>query len=168
MPKLTPELHLLYGLPGSGKSTLARSLGSAPSCITVSEDSWLSALFSEEMTDLSDYQRYAARLHSAMAPHVTGLLGAGLSVVLDFPANTPETRASWRKVATTARVPVRLHHLATPRATCLSRIRARDSDGSHPFTLSEDQFARLCNHITPPHPDEGFQIITHHPQSYRD
>ncbi|UYV35928.1 ATP-binding protein [Rhodobacteraceae bacterium D3-12] len=158
-----PTLHLLFGLPGAGKSTLSQRLASAPACLRISEDHWLSALFDDQLSDLSDYQRCAAKLHSVMAPQVETLLGAGLSVVLDFPANTPETRAAWRSVATRAGARVELHHLATPRDTCLARLRARNASGAHPFTLTDAQFDRLCGHITPPSADEGFRVTRHAP-----
>lgn len=162
-PRNTPALHLLFGLPGAGKSTLAQRLAAAPGCICLSEDSWLSALFGDRMSALSDYRDCAAKLHSVMAPHVETLLTAGLSVVLDFPANTPETRAAWRSVATRAGAQVTLHHLATPQETCRARLSARNASGAHPFTLTDAQFDRLCQHITPPSADEGFRVIRHAP-----
>jgi len=41
------------------------------------------------MQTVADYARYLRRLRDAMGPHIQVLLKAGLSVVLDFPANTP-------------------------------------------------------------------------------
>lgn len=46
----------------------------------------MSKLYKEELQTVADYIRLIPRLRDAMGPHVTDLLRAGLSVVLDWPA----------------------------------------------------------------------------------
>ena len=92
-----PTLHLLCGKIAAGKSTLAASLSAADATVLIAEDAWLKALFGAEMSSIQDYVRCLARLREAIAPHVVSLLKAGVSVVLDFPANTVLNRR-WRPV----------------------------------------------------------------------
>ena len=102
MTKNTATLHLLAGKIAAGKSTLAADLGRAPNTVVVSEDEWLSALFGDEMRALADYVRFSSRLRTALEPHLIDLLSSGVSVVLDFAANTPDTRAWMRELFTRA------------------------------------------------------------------
>ena len=98
MPSGKPTLHLLCGKIAAGKSTLARRLAAAPATVLIGEDQWLSTLFPGEIATLEDYVRCSGRLGEAMSPHVEALLKAGLSVVLDFPANTVRRRKWMRGI----------------------------------------------------------------------
>ena len=91
-----PTLHLLCGKIAAGKSTLARRLAARSATVLISEDHWNSTLFPDEIKTIEDYARYSARVRAAMGPHVVSLLKAGLSVVLDFQANTLAVR-SWMR-----------------------------------------------------------------------
>jgi predicted kinase len=157
----SPTLHMMCGKIAAGKSTLAARLARAEHTVLVSEDVWLSALFAEEMTTLADYVRCAAKLRGCMGPHVTELLNARVSVVLDFPANTAEQRDWMRGILNATGVAHRLHLLAPPDAVCLARLRARNAAGAHPFVVTEDQFHRVTRHFAPPAPEEGFEVVTH-------
>lgn len=154
-----PMLHLLCGKIASGKSTLAQHLAAETGGILISEDHWLGTLFADRMTSVPDYVRCAARLRQVMTPHVTGLLRVGVSVVLDFPANTPGTRVWMRDAAQDAGVDHRLHLLMPPDEVCLARLKARNAAGDHAFAPTEEQFHRISAHFTPPTPDEGFTVI---------
>jgi len=156
-----PTLHLLCGKAASGKSTLAAQLGAMPGTVVLSEDAWLAALYADELSSLKDYARCAARLENAIGPHVLALLGAGLSVVLDFQANTLARRAWMRGLVEASGAGHKLHVLDVPDEVCLARLRARNLGGTHPFALSEEQFSRLSRHFVPPSPDEGFAIELH-------
>ena len=91
--RLTPTtLYLICGKIGAGKSTLARQLASRPATLLISEDHWTSNLFAGDLKTIEDYGRLSARLRAAMGPHVVDILRQGLSVVLDFPANTVKNR----------------------------------------------------------------------------
>src|SRR5919107_544047 len=87
-----PTLYLLCGKIGAGKSTLARRLAARPATLLISEDHWTSNLFADDLKTLGDYSRLSARLRAAMGPHIVEILRQGLSVVLDFPANTVRNR----------------------------------------------------------------------------
>lgn len=158
-----PTLHMLCGKIASGKSTVAAAVAAQPGTVRISEDDWLAALYGDEMEDLADFVRSSARLRAAMGPHVAALLGAGLSVVLDFQANTVEARAWMRGIAEGAGCLHRLHVMATPDETCLARLRARNAAGAHPFAPTEAQFHRMSAHHAAPTEAEGFDIVLHRP-----
>ena len=106
-----PTLYLLCGKIGAGKSTLARELAARPATLLISEDHWTSHLFADELKTIEDYGRLSARLGAAMGPHIVDILRLGLSVVLDFPANTVRQRAWMRSLIDQAGVSHELHLL---------------------------------------------------------
>lgn len=120
-----PVLHMLCGKIASGKSTLAAELAAAPGTVLVSEDVWLAALYPDTLLTLKDYVRCSQRLRDAMGPHVTALLGAGLSVVLDFPANTRGQRRWFKEIIESTGVAHALHVLDVSDEVCLARLRAQ-------------------------------------------
>ncbi|MEL7430888.1 MAG: ATP-binding protein [Pseudomonadota bacterium] len=154
-------LHLLCGKIASGKSTLAKKLAGEPGTVLISEDEWLGTLFADEIHSLDDYARCATRLRSVMAPHIVSLLKSGVSVVLDFPANTPRWRTWMRDLVTETGVPNVMHVLEVPDAVCLERLKARNAQGEHPFSTSEEQFHQVSSYFDPPSADEGFEIEVH-------
>ena len=153
-------LHLLCGKIAAGKSTLAARLAAAPGTVAIAEDAWTSALFGEEMREVADYVRVAAKLRSAMGPHVTQLLRAGLDVVLDFPGNMRSTRAFWREAAEAAGARLAVHWLDVPDEVCRARLRRRNEEGRHDFAgVTDAQFDLITSHFQPPRPEEGLEIV---------
>lgn len=151
-------LHLLCGKIAAGKSTLAASLAVAPDVVLISEDAWLARLYPDEIHSVADYVRCAARLRTAMAPHVEGLLRAGLSVVLDFPANTVANRAWMRGIIDRSGAAHQLHVLDVPDETCRARLRHRNAAGGHDFAASDADFDIISSYFVAPAADEGFNI----------
>jgi predicted kinase len=117
MPSTQPTLYLLCGKIAAGKSTLANRLAARPATVLISEDHWNSNLFAGELRTIEDYSRYSRRLRNAMAPHVVALLKAGMSVVLDFPANTLTSRGWMRGIFEDANAAHELHFLDIPDET---------------------------------------------------
>lgn len=156
-----PTLHLLCGKIAAGKSTLARRLAEAPATVLVSEDSWLAGLYPDAIGSLEDYRRCSGLLRAVMAGHIPDLLAAGVSVVLDFPANTVRVRQWMRSVIDRAGAAHRLHVLDVPDAVCLERLRGRNRSGDHPFAPTEADFELFTAHFVPPTPAEGFDIVRH-------
>ena len=156
-----PMLHMLCGKIAAGKSSLAAQLGAAPLTVIISEDKWMAPLFGDELKEVADYVRLAPRLRAAMAPHVVDLLKAGMSVVLDYPANTLANRAWMKGIADAAGVPHRLHWLDVPDAVCKARMRARNAAGDHEFAPTDDHFDLITSYFVPPSAEEGLEILVH-------
>ena len=156
-----PTLHLLCGKIAAGKSTLARELAARPATLLISEDHWTSTLFADDLKTIEDYAKYSARLRAAMTPHIVAILGKGLSIVLDFPANTLRQRAWMRELIDLAKVDHELHVLDTPDAICRQRLRRRNESGQHPFRVSDAEFEQFTRYYLAPRDDEGFNLIVH-------
>ncbi len=154
-----PTLHLFCGKIAAGKSTLAARISAEERSLLISEDSWLSRLYPGEIICLEDYIRCSARLKEVMGPHVEALLCAGLSVVLDFPANTLQQRAWLRGLCEAAGAAHRLYYLDVPDATCKARLRQRNLEGTHGFAPSDEDFDLITAYFVPPTRNEGFEII---------
>lgn len=152
---------MFCGKMAAGKSTLAAQLSQAEHTVLITEDDWLGVLFSDQMTTGADYVRYSARLRAAMGPHITALLRAGVSVVLDFAANTYETRKWMRGIIDATGTDHRLHVLVPPDEVCLQRLKDRNARGDHPFAPTEEQFHQFSRHFELPAADEGFTLVMH-------
>lgn len=156
-----PILHMICGKIAAGKSTLAARLAEAPATVLVSEDYWLSRLYGEELKTVADYARYSARLRSAIGGHLEALLKAGLSVVLDFPANTVSNRQWMRTIFEGAGVEHRLHFLDLPDDLCKARLRLRNAAGTHDYVVSDAEFATITSYFQPPTEQEGLTMIVY-------
>ena len=156
-----PILHMICGKIAAGKSTLAARLAEAPATVLVSEDYWLSRLYGEELKTVADYARYSARLRNVIGGHLETLLKAGLSVVLDFPANTVSNRQWMRTIFEGAGVEHRLHFLDLPDDLCKARLRLRNAAGTHDYVVSDAEFATITSYFQPPTEQEGLTMIVY-------
>jgi len=157
----TTTLFLISGKIAAGKSTLANRLAGRRSTVLISEDHWLSKLFPEEISTLDDYVKYSARLRDAVEPHIVSLLQQGLSVVMDFPANTRQQRLWLRGLFEAADVHHELHFIDAPNDVCKHRLRERNKSGKHAFQPSEADFDLFTRYFAPPTDEEHFKIIVH-------
>ena len=156
-----PTLYLICGKIGAGKSTLAKQLAARPATLLISEDHWTSTLFADDLKTIEDYGKYSARLRAAMTPHIVAILGKGLSVVLDFPANTLRQRAWMKELIGLAKIEHELHVLDTPDEVCKQRLRQRNRSGEHPFQVSDAEYEQFTRYYVTPTRDEGFKLIVH-------
>jgi predicted kinase len=157
----TPTLHMMCGKIAAGKSTLTAELGQLDRTIVIVEDDWLQNLYSDEMSTLADYVRCMAKLRDIIGPHVVALLNAGVSVVLDFQANTIASRSWMRGILDQTNADHTLHVLDVPDAVCIARLHARNAKGEHPFAATESQFLQVTKHFVAPSAEEGFNIVVH-------
>ncbi|MBO6772830.1 MAG: ATP-binding protein [Thalassospira sp.] len=156
-----PVLHMLCGKIASGKSTLAAELARKPGTVLIAEDEWLSVLFGDQMHTVSDYVRASRKLRDVMGPHVSMLLLSGLSVVLDFPANTRALRGWMRGIYEEVGAGHKLHFLDLEEDICKQRLHARNQAGKHQFSASDAQFHQICAAFQPPIAAEGFDVVTY-------
>lgn len=154
-----PTLHLLCGKIASGKSTLAEELAASPGTLIISEDRWLAALYADQMRAVADYVQCAAKLKNAIKPHLISLLKNGMSVVLDFPANTPTNRAWMMEVIKESGADHRLHYLRASDEVCKARLHVRNAAGAHDFSATDAQFELITRYFIEPSPDEGFKVM---------
>lgn len=155
---VAPTLHILCGKIASGKSTLASELAKNPGTVVLSEDMWLAHLFKETMHSVQDYVHYAAKLRSAIKPHTIALLNAGVSVVLDFPANTLASRQWMMSIVNESGAQHLLHYLPVSDEVCKARLRLRNAAGEHNFAASDEQFELITRYFVEPKAEEGFHI----------
>ena len=162
-PAHVPTLYLLCGKIAAGKSTLARRLATRPATLLIVEDHWTSNLFSGDLRTINDYAHYSARVRAAMGPHIVDIIQQGLSIVLDFPANTVSNRNWMRSSITQANVAHELHLLDVPDAICKQRLQERNAGGEHPFQVSEAEYDLFTSYFVLPGPSEGFNVVVHTP-----
>lgn len=161
MPGGRATLYLLCGKIAAGKSTLATELARDYRALLVSEDFWTSRLFGPELKKVADYVRLSNRLRQTMGPHLTEILRFGISIVLDFPANTRASRTWMKGIYEAADADHVLHFLDLPDEVCRSRLHERNASGEHEFAATDEQFDLITSYFEPPAQDEGFMIIRH-------
>jgi len=150
-------LHMLCGKIAAGKSTLSAKLGEAEKTIVISEDRWIDRLYRPELRTVADYFERSDRLRATLAPHIVDLLCAGVSVVLDFHANTLGSRAWMRALFEEAGASHQLHFLDIPDEVCRARMHARKAAGGS--GVSDAEFDHITSYFAPPDESEGFNVI---------
>ncbi|TCV87419.1 AAA family ATPase [Sulfurirhabdus autotrophica] len=154
-----PTLHLLCGKIASGKTTLAEKLSKNIRTILISEDEWLANLYPDQIKNISDYVRCTGLFRNAVSRHIESLLKSGISVVLDFPANTPNTRKWMLNIIKQTGAAHQLHYLNCTDEICKERLRLRNIDGVHQFKTSDAEYEQITKYFVPPSPEEGFNTI---------
>ena len=157
-----PTLHFFCGKMASGKSTLARSLAEEKNTIPIAEDVWLSKLYPEEINTFDDYLKYSPRLKAILSQHIQHLLLQDISVVLDFPGNTPSQRNWFRPIFESVGANHLLHYVVASNELCKQqlKIRRQDKPEGSAFT-TEAEFEAITKYFQPPTPEEGFNIHTY-------
>jgi hypothetical protein len=96
-----------------------------------------------------------------MGPHVVSLLKAGMSVVLDFPANTLVNHNWMRTMFEDAGAAHELHVLDVSDETCKRRLTERNATGGHPFQTGEADYEIFTSYFVPPSDEEEFNVVVH-------
>jgi predicted kinase len=159
------KLIFLCGKMAAGKSTLARELAKRDNAILLVQDEWLAALFPGEITDIPAFVKCVSKLEQALMPLICDLLSRGMSIVLDFAANTQKQRVWFRELIERTKVPHELHFVDAPDALCLAQLAERSkglSAGARWTT--EAEFAAVTAYFQPPSQGEQFNVI-HHPRA---
>src|SRR6516162_1051700 len=156
------KLIFFCGKMAAGKSTLAKELADREKAVLLVQDDLLNALFPGEITDIHGFVKRSSRLKNVLAPHVCALLSKGISVVLDFPANTRVQRAWFRELIERADVEHELHFVDASDALCKSQLRERSRGlpAGTPWTREAD-FEAITEYFQPPTEDENFNVVRH-------
>jgi predicted kinase len=157
-------LIFFCGKMGAGKSTLSRQISQELNAILLSEDDWLSTLYPEEIKNFDDYLKYANRLKPLLKSHIRSILNSGISVVMDFPANTRNQRAWLKDIFFDRGIPHRLIYLDVDDKTCIEQIaQRRETNPERALFDTEEVFHHVTSFFQPPSDDEGFaiEIIKH-------
>lgn len=161
-PDTRAKLIFFCGKMAAGKSTLSRELAQREHAVLLVQDDLLDHLYPNEILDIPDFVKRSARLRNAIAPHVVALLAKGISVVLDFPANTPAARTWFRELFERADAAHEMHFIDVPDDVCKRQLRERTKHlppGS-PWT-TDAEFDAITVYFRPPTDDEGFNVIRH-------
>ena len=156
-------LYFFCGKMASGKSTLARTLAVKHSAILLIEDALLEKLYAQEIADIADYIEYSSRLKDAIFGHVKALLSHGVSVVMDFPANTREQREWFKRLLEKTPAYHELHFVDASDALCKQQLgkRSKNKPEGTAFT-SAAEFDAITRYFQPPSANEEFNLVIHH------
>ncbi len=156
------KLFFFCGKMASGKSTLAKKLAEHEGAVLLIQDTLLERLFPDEIVDISHYVTFSSRLRRALESHIGSMLSLGISVVLDFPANTRRDRVWFRHLFETARVEHELHFLDVSDALCKRQLRVR-SEGLPVGTAwtTDAEFDAITAYFEPPTKEESFNVVRH-------
>ncbi len=155
-------LYIFCGKMASGKSTLAQQISEENTFILIGEDELLDMLYPGEITDVSSYIQFTGRLKSAMRPLLVDLLRSGVSIVLDFPANTVKQRRWLKEIVVQADAHYEFHYLNSSDAICKTQLIERAvAEPERHATDTVEMFDAIARYFEPPSSDEGFEIISH-------
>lgn len=161
-PPRPGKLLFLCGKMAAGKSTLSKTLAEREDAVLIVQDHFLGTLFPDEIREVADYLRYSRRLNAALTLHVRALLARGVSVVLDFPANTPTQRAWFREILDGTGAAHELHFVDVPDDLCKRQLKERSAHlpPGTPWT-TDAEFDAITAYFHPPGEEEGFTVIRH-------
>lgn len=152
-------LIFFCGKMGAGKSTKSKEIARELNAILLSEDDWLAALYPEEIHNFEDYRKYSSRLKPLLLEHVRSILNAGISVVMDYPANTISQRKWFKEIFSNHAIPHKLIFMDVDDQLCLEQIKRRRE--THPERArfdTEEVFYQVTSYFERPFEGEGFEI----------
>jgi predicted kinase len=158
------RLLFMCGKMAAGKSTLSRALAAREHAVLLEQDALLEGLYPGAFVDFAAFLTHSARLQATLAPHIVSLLLLGVTVVLDFPANTRKSRAWFRELFERAGADHELHFIAASDELCRRQLRQRSRDlnlaPGAKWTTDAD-FDEVTAYFEPPADDEGFLVVRH-------
>ena len=158
------KLFFICGKMAAGKSTLSRVLAAKEDAVLLAQDDLLVGLFPGEIVDLAAFVRYSTRIQDVLGPHICSLLNKGVSVVLDFPANTRKQRVWFRKLIEQADADHELHVITASDDLCKRQLRQRSEQRGLPFGTkwtTDADFDEVTKYFDPPVVEENFNLVQH-------
>ena len=161
-PRPRAKLILMCGKMAAGKSTLAKTLAEREHAVRLVEDEFLERLYPGEIREISDYIRCSVRIRLALGPHIGELVSRGISVVLDFAANTRRQRAWCRQLIDATGAGHELHFIDASDEVCKRQLRERSREMPEGSAWTSDaEFDAITAYFEPPSADEQFNVIRH-------
>ena len=152
-------LHLVCGKMASGKSTFANDLAGRLRLIYLSEDDLLANLYPGEITDLPAYIEKSSKLKAGLQSVIIQLLRNGVSVVLDFPANTVKQRQWLVSLAIESDALHILHFIDQPDEVCKIQLKKRAAENpDRAATDTEEMFDAVTPYFAAPGTDENINV----------
>jgi predicted kinase len=148
----------------AGKSTPAKRLAEGEGAVLLAQDELLEQLFEGEIVDLAAFVKYSGRLQAAIGPHIISLLSTGVTVVLDFPANTKRQREWFRQLIEQAGAEHELHLIIASDDLCRRQLKLRSESLGLPTGTkwtNEAGFDEVTAYFDPPAEDERFRVVRH-------
>src|SRR5258708_24707816 len=153
------KVYFMCGKMAAGKSTHARELAQVKNAVRLIQDEFLDTLYPGEILSIPDFVKYSARLRKALSPHIQDLLTRGVSVVLDFPANTRVQRQWFREIFEDANVEHELHFVDAPNDLCKRQLRHRSATLPAGAAWTTDvEFDAITAYFQAPGEDEKFNV----------
>ncbi len=153
-------LIFFCGKMGAGKSTLSCRIAAERNAVLISEDEWLESLYPDQIGSFEDYLKFSARIKPLLKKHVTDILNAGTSVVMDFPANTLKQREWFSELLAEANCSHELIYVNVSDELCLRQIAQRRIEQPERATFdTEETFHRLTRYFQAPLETEGFNLV---------
>ena len=154
------KLYFMCGKMAAGKSTFAKQLARDQNAVLLVQDDFLVALFPGEIQDIPSFVKYSNRLKSALSDHICDLLSRGISVVLDFPANTRNQRQWFRSLFELANVEHELHYVDASDDLCKRQLRQRsEALPAGSAWTTEAEFEAITAYFQAPADDEQFNVV---------
>jgi len=152
-------LIFLCGKMGAGKSTHSSKIAQEKNAILISEDIWLETLYPNKVRSIEDYIKYSKLLKPLVKALVQNMLSAGMSVVMDFPANTIAQRDWFKSIYSEVDVDHELIYLNVSNEICLQQIAKRRKDEpERSVTDTEEMFCTITKFFVEPSAQEGFNL----------
>jgi thymidylate kinase len=109
---------------------------------------------------ISGYITYSNLIKPFIKQHVVSLLQSGVTVVMDFPANTVKQRSWFLRVCAEAECPHEMHYLDISDAQCLAQIGQRRKQQPERAQFDTEAMFRLVSgYFEAPALDEELNIV---------
>ena len=148
-------LIFFCGKMGAGKSTLARRLAEDKGAVLISEDDLLSKLYAEKITSVKDYKLYSDKLKPVVSDTVQQILKRGVTVVLDFPANTERQRLWLRNISDEVHSEHTCYFVDRNDEVCIRQLLKR----GNPNTDTVEMFHAITKYFTEPSNSENVNTV---------
>ena len=140
---------------GSGKSRLAEQIAKDENAVLISEDDLLSKLYANKVKSVSDYKQYSDKLKLVVRNVTQQILNKGITVVLDFPANTKNQRLWLRSVSDEINAGHICYFVERTNEVCIRQLLQR----GNPNTDTEEMFYAINKYFKEPSEEESINIV---------